>query len=385
MAKLCKCIRPMKKYDIFISYSRKDSDLAERVVSVFDAYKSHYDFEYFFDRADITSRQEYLARIADAIYESKAMIFLASKNSYESEFCSKEILFADKYKVKTHIYCIDKATPPRKIELLLIDQHFLELSLCSIEKMVQQVLADVLGVDIKSLSELSGTEKQEESAKEIVTTEEPAHTGSNVKLKDVLSLANPIVGMVRAGVEVCKAVKEDANKQKVTNTSAAKTYKVGDYYDDGFKQGVVFQVRDKGRHGKIVSLDQAVLEWCTDAQYKKEIFVGADSEGDGKANTDKVMARSDADQYPAFVWCRNKGKDWYLPAVSELEELFKAKEAVNERHNLGYGVKLKRNFFMSYVSSSEKSKTELWGFTMGGLTSRSFKRNYNYVRAVSAF
>ena len=41
--------------------------------------------------------------------------------------------------------------------------------------------------------------------------------------------------------------------------AAAKTYKIGDYYDDGVKQGVVFAVRDNGRHGKIVSLDQEAL------------------------------------------------------------------------------------------------------------------------------
>ena len=40
-----------------------------------------------------------------------------------------------------------------------------------------------------------------------------------------------------------------------------------------------------------------------------------------KANTDKVMARNDASEFLPFVWCRNKGRDWYLPAIEELELL----------------------------------------------------------------
>ncbi len=44
-------------------------------------------------------------------------------------------------------------------------------------------------------------------------------------------------------------------------------YKVGDYYTDGTKEGVVFDVWNGGRHGKIVSLDQAELQWCTDIYY----------------------------------------------------------------------------------------------------------------------
>ena len=173
---------------------------------------------------------------------------------------------------------------------------------------------------------------------------------------------------------------------------AAKTYKVGDYYNENGKEGVVFDVWDDGRHGKIVSLDQSTerLQWCTDEQYDKEIVVGADSKSDGKANTDKVMARSDSDQYPAFTWCRNKGADWYLPAIDELELLLlndNVHDAVNKTLAQKGETKLyDKGVIELYWSSTEYSVIGAWLVYMyDGNTYRNSKSYYRSVRAVSAF
>lgn len=167
-------------------------------------------------------------------------------------------------------------------------------------------------------------------------------------------------------------------------------YKVGDYYDDGTKQGVVFYVDSSGKHGKIVSLDQGAEQWCTKEQYMKKIVVGASSESDGKANTDKVMLRSDGAEYPAFVWCRAKGQDWYLPAFDELELLLldrSVHDAVNRTLDEHGGQKLyELGEWHMYWSSSEKNKFCAWDFPMHGRgTSGSYKGSLVYVRAVSAF
>ena len=43
-----------------------------------------------------------------------------------------------------------------------------------------------------------------------------------------------------------------------------KTYKVGDYYNDGLKEGVVFQVSADGTKGKIVSMNgSGMLMWSS--------------------------------------------------------------------------------------------------------------------------
>ena len=164
------------------------------------------------------------------------------------------------------------------------------------------------------------------------------------------------------------------------------TYKVGDYYDDGTKQGVVFDVWDGGRHGKIVSLDQVEgQQWCSDAQYKKGIVVGASSNRDGKANTDKVMSRSDSAEYPPFVWCRAKGNDWYLPARDELRLLYSVRDTINRTLKERGG----NTLFGEYWSSTEcrnSKKFRAWGVSMyDGYTFNYCKSFDYYVRAVSAF
>ena len=163
------------------------------------------------------------------------------------------------------------------------------------------------------------------------------------------------------------------------------TYKVGDYYDDGTKQGVVFYVDSSGKRGKIVSLDQVEKQWCTDEQYDKSIVVGASSKSDGKANTDKVMSRSDSAQHPAFEWCRAKGKDWYLPAIDELKLLLfdsSVHEAVNRTLKEQGGVVLSDYYWSSteYIFC-----LALFVNMRDGYAASTLKSYNNYVRAVSAF
>ena len=167
------------------------------------------------------------------------------------------------------------------------------------------------------------------------------------------------------------------------NSTTSSPYEIGDYYNENGKEGIVFEVSADGCHGKIVSLDMAEREWCTDEQYDREIVVGASSTTDGKANTDMVMARSDSDEYPAFVWCRDKGEDWYLPAKDELESIYATKHKINvTRILLGKRV-LRRRW---YWSSTEDDEFCAWYVGMyNGFTFNYDKCYYYSVRAVSAF
>lgn len=99
-------------------------------------------------------------------------------------------------------------------------------------------------------------------------------------------------------------------------------YEVGDIYEkDGIK-GIVIIVHDQGRHGIIMSLDEACLAWCTHKR-KEVAMIGATNRVDGEQNMKAVEAYikkvgAQWSDFPAFEWCRKMGEGWYLPAISEL-------------------------------------------------------------------
>ena len=156
------------KYDVFISYSRDDSEFSDQVCKILNTYKKYYSFTYFIDREAITSKHDYLKRISKAIAQSKTMLFLASKNSTNSDFCSKELLFADKRKIVIHQYKIDNSLLPDDIEMLLGTHHYRQASDFPVENMVQEVLSCALEKEVVSLvklqSDIDNSSLQQESA-----------------------------------------------------------------------------------------------------------------------------------------------------------------------------------------------------------------------------
>ncbi len=173
---------------------------------------------------------------------------------------------------------------------------------------------------------------------------------------------------------------------------AQRVYNVGDYYNEDGKEGVVFKVWDDGRHGKIVSLYETKAPW--DSRVKYDSANGwsggtrtyADSESDGKANTDKIMARSDSEYFDAFEWCRAKGSSWYLPATDELKRIYNNKDKLNSTLRQ-YGTILSFNWYWSSTESVEdKPEFCAWRVDMYfGYTINYYKSSYSYVRAVSVF
>jgi hypothetical protein len=91
-----------------------------------------------------------------------------------------------------------------------------------------------------------------------------------------------------------------------------KIYSVGQYYDDGDKQGIVISVTNGGYNGVIISLEEAQYSWaeCNGAQYDS---VAAYNEDDGLENCEKILNRYDRDDYLAIRWCSDLGAGWYLP------------------------------------------------------------------------
>lgn len=138
-------------------------------------------------------------------------------------------------------------------------------------------------------------------------------------------------------------------EENVESEETSTTYNVGDYYNVNGKEGVVFEVRDNGRHGKIVSLDQTFT-----------------------------------DQRDANDWCNKKGEDWYLPAVVELKAIYDNKSNINSTL-AKYGAKID-DVYWSSTGSESRRDFRVWAVDMTfGNTKFSHNDNSYYVRAVSAF
>lgn len=103
-------------YDVFISYSRKDTAIADRICAAFDVAG----ISYFIDRQGIAGGMEFPKILAPAIKESEVFLLLASENAYQSPFTTREILFAFNKKrgEKMLSYIIDGSVLPDDVEFV---------------------------------------------------------------------------------------------------------------------------------------------------------------------------------------------------------------------------------------------------------------------------
>lgn len=310
------------KYDVFISYSSHD----QKVVEGLCAYLEQYKIRCFVAYRDIPKGKPWPPYIPEAINQCRMMVVVFSCNFNRSEEVDRELTIASKKKKPI-------------LTFRLSDEEF------------------------------KGTKE---------------YYLSNINWIDAFPNPEAVFGQVLDNVEALLGVKHSAPQATtvVKPSVTYKTYKVGDYYDDGKREGVVFEVSDDGRHGKIVSLDETKGKWCTEGKSKQRSVVGASSDSDGKSNTDKVMACADSEEYPAFQWCRAKGDEWYLPSLEELELLYKVKDKVNKT----LIDKSMKELSGRYWSSTEQTVFLAWLVGMSdGYTRNYYKGDYYNVRAVSAF
>lgn len=124
-----------------------------------------------------------------------------------------------------------------------------------------------------------------------------------------------------------------------TNAQVRSTYRVGDYYNDGMKEGIVFEVTSGGKKGKIMSLNQSPLLPWTVCTADVSRLIGAKSQNDGQYNQRVVEAIEDWQlKYPAFDWCAQLGEGWYLPSKEELKSIYKNRKLLNTQliDKIGY-------------------------------------------------
>ena len=323
------------KYDVFISYSSHDQKIVEGLC----AYLEQHKIRCFVAYRDIPRGVVWARAIVDALDESRMMLVVFSEHFNNSDQVDREIELASEDKKPILTFRISDETFKGAKKYYLKNLNWIDAF-----PDPQAVFGDV-AVNVARLLDIR---------------------------------LNINVG----ALEEKKVVVPEPTPDPVPEIEPT-TYKVGDFYDDGTKQGVVFEVSEDGKHGKIVSLNEALLQWCTDEQYDEDIRVGANSDRDGKINTDIVMQGCDCANYPPFMWCREQGKEWYLPSKKELMAIYDVKDLVNKTL-AQYSYREITNDW--YWSSTEYDEDCAWSVDMyNGNTYDTNKYNLGYVRVVSAF
>ena len=131
------------KYDVFISYSRKDTAIANKICDALDKQG----ISYFIDRQGIGGGQEFPDVLAKAIIGCRIMLYLASANSYCSKFTNNEITFAFNEKPKGSVlpYVIDGSRLPDTQRFIFASVNIRTLEEHPIDTVLMKDLCLLLG------------------------------------------------------------------------------------------------------------------------------------------------------------------------------------------------------------------------------------------------
>ena len=146
------------KYDVFISYSRKDVEVADRICREFDKIG----IKYFIDRTSISGGFKFPTVIAEAITGSSIFLYLASRNSYESKFTQSEITFAFNEKPKGSIlpYIIDGSTMPPALRFVFSNTKWRRLDEHPVETILVEDMLRILGKEDRKSTRLNSSHQQ---------------------------------------------------------------------------------------------------------------------------------------------------------------------------------------------------------------------------------
>lgn len=121
------------KYDVFISYSRKDyvdettkEKIPNNVISIIKKNFDDNGITYWIDEDGIYVGDEYMIKIADAIADSSILLFVSSANSNASEWTPGEIGTAHLYKKKIIPFRIDDTPYARSIIVKIASLNYID-------------------------------------------------------------------------------------------------------------------------------------------------------------------------------------------------------------------------------------------------------------------
>lgn len=116
--------------DVFISYSRVNSQEAETVLRIL----SDSGISYWIDKDGVYSGDNFKETIVDAIDSSKAVIFLSSESSNSSRYCIREVEYAVRENKLILPICIDSSPYAKSLRMDLVNLDNMNFEELEIQK-----------------------------------------------------------------------------------------------------------------------------------------------------------------------------------------------------------------------------------------------------------
>ena len=213
-------------HEVFISYSRKDTDL----VNVIEQELKARDISCFMDRRGINLGDDFAEIISKAIFECKIMLFVWSENSNQSENTANEIALAIEFGKTIVPFKIGEFQPHYKLAYRLVRFNRIDIVAFNRDKVIELAdkLAQQLGLTV------SGAQKERMEEEQGQKTQKPTQSPAPpqpIQINTQTSGDNKIEGVEINGV-VWAPCNVDA-----PGTFAAKPGNGGMYYQWNRKKG----------------------------------------------------------------------------------------------------------------------------------------------------
>jgi O-acetyl-ADP-ribose deacetylase (regulator of RNase III) len=123
------------EFDVFISYSHQDYEIAEKICSLLDSYC----ISYWIDHGSERHSDDFKEEIVSAILRSKILLYISSVNSNKSRNTVKEVSVAENNNKVILPVKVDGAAYNKSLEYDLCNRHWLQLKNLDYEALGREI------------------------------------------------------------------------------------------------------------------------------------------------------------------------------------------------------------------------------------------------------
>ena len=203
----------IEKYDVFISYARKDyvdekmNVIPGSIVSQIKELLTMEGISYWFDEEGIYSGQNFTEKIVTNIESSRIFLFLSTVNSNESKWTCKEIAIADELGKHIIPVRLEKSPYNTKILFRIADLDFIDYQI-NPEHAKKEIIRSIRAY-LKEQEEFQKTEEESEAKQEIQSAQSTQSESDKQGKKDVFYMV-PIAFAFALGTAVWGGIKFDS-------------------------------------------------------------------------------------------------------------------------------------------------------------------------------